>query len=589
MAATVTQRQPEERIMRPTTCKPLLLLTKEVCLPLKWGYLLLLLLTTLIPRPVSAQSTARTALSTDSLPRLVHKNGRHALSVDGAPYLMLGAQVHNSSAWPAMLPKVWPVMAALHVNTVEIPVYWEQFEPQPGRFDYSLTDTLLAQARTHNVRLILLWFGTWKNGSAHYMPEWMKRQPQLYPNVTGKDGKPIDSPSPHAPATLAADIKAFSAFMAHLKAVDRQHTVIMVQVENEPGMWGGIRDFSPAAQRLFAAPVPAQLLKALGKPAGSAGWRDTFGDNADEFFHAWSVGYFIGQVAAAGKAIYPLPLYVNAALRDPITFTRPPAYESGGPTDNVLDIWKAAAPAVDLLAPDIYMNEDSRYLRVLEHYNRPDNALLVPETGNQAGNARYFYAALGNGAIGFSPFGLDYANYAAAPLGTPALSAEVLDAFALNYRAFEPMTREVAQLNFEGKLQAVTESPQPAVPASPTVTSPQTPGPKIQPQVLKFGDWEATVAYGPREGIGANPQPIGRAMVAQLGPDEFLVTGAFARVNFRTAGAASGKAWQFMRVEEGQYQNGLFKPTRIWNGDETDWGLRFTSAPQVVRVSLYTR
>ena len=114
------------------------------------------------------------------LPRLVKKDGRYALFVDGAPYLMLGAQVHNSSAWPAMLPKVWPAMEYLNVNTVEIPVYWEQFEPRPGQYDHTVIDALLAGARQHKVRLVLLWFATWKNGSQHCMPERMKLAPYKY-------------------------------------------------------------------------------------------------------------------------------------------------------------------------------------------------------------------------------------------------------------------------------------------------------------------------------------------------------------------------------------------------------------------------
>ncbi|WP_460584579.1 DUF5597 domain-containing protein [Hymenobacter arcticus] len=531
------------------------------------------------------------------MPRLVKQNGRYALFVDGAPFLMLGAQVHNSSAWPAVLPTVvWPAMQALHANTVEMPVYWEQLEPEPGRFDFSVVDGLVAQARAHHVRLVLLWFGTWKNGSNHYLPAWMKRQLQLYPNVVGAAGQPLDSPSPHAPATLAADIKAFTAFMGHLKRIDPVRTVIMVQVENEPGTWGGVRDFSPVAQLLFEAPVPAGLLAALGKPAGAGSWKTVFGEDADEFFHAWFIGRFVGQVAAAGKAVYPLPLYTNAALRDPLRPSRPPSYESGGPTDNVLAIWKAAAPALDLLAPDIYMTDDARYRRVLELYQRPDNALLVPETGSQSANARYFYAALGLGAIGFAPFGLDLANFADSSPGAPALTAANLAAFALNYRAFAPMAREVARLNFAGKLQAVAEAPPtpsaaPDVAAGPAATATATPAPAVAQLAppLHFAGWDATVAYGPREGTGANAQPIGRAMLAQLGPDEFLVTGAYARVNFRPAGAAAGKPWQFMRVEEGQYENGVFKPLRIWNGDETDWGLQFSSVPQVLRVRLYTR
>ena len=170
--------------------------------------------------------------------------------------------------------------------------------------------------------------------------------------------------------------------MRHLKAVDTQHTVIMVQVENEPGSWNTVRDYSPEAQKLFTAPVPPELLKAMGTnaPAGGGNWPEVFGTNADEYFHAWSVAHFIGQVAAAGKKEYPLPMYVNAALRDPLTPGPANTYESGGATDNVLWIWKAAAPAIDLLAPDIYQGDSARYLKVLELYSRPDNTLFVPET-----------------------------------------------------------------------------------------------------------------------------------------------------------------------------------------------------------------
>ena len=199
-----------------------------------------------------------------SLPRIVQKDGRYGLFVDGEPYLMLGAQVNNSSAWPAMLPKVWPAIEYLHANTVEMPVYWEQFEPEQGRFDYTVLDSLLAQAREHHVHLVLLWFGTWKNGSSHYMPLWLKRSPERSPRMIGANGRPIDSPSPYASAALQADVQAFSALMRHLKTADAQHTVLMVQVENEPGTWGSVRDYSPAAHKLFEAPVPAELLAAHG-------------------------------------------------------------------------------------------------------------------------------------------------------------------------------------------------------------------------------------------------------------------------------------------------------------------------------------
>jgi beta-galactosidase GanA len=515
---------------------------------------------------------ARAQADNNPLPHLVTENGRHALIVDGAPFLILGAQCHNSSAWPAMLPKVWPAIEYLHANTLEIPIYWEQFEPEPDKFDTSIVDTILKQAREHNVRLVLLWFGTWKNGSSHYIPLWMKSQPDKYPRIIGKDGCRVDSPSPHAPATLAADIRAFSALMRHLKTVDPRHTVIMVQVENEPGSWNTVRDYSPEAQKLFTQPVPAELFKALGTNVSATGnWPEIFGTNADEYFQAWSVAHFIGQVAAAGKKEYLLPMYVNASLRDPLTPGPANTYESGGATDNVLWIWKVAAPAIDILAPDNYEGDSVKYRKVLELYSGPDKALFVPETRGDGAAARMCFAALGQGTIGWSPFGLDYTKYANTnhPLGAPRETEATFAPVALNYKILGPIMREVARFNFEGKLQAVAEE-------------------KGEPlQTLDFGNWQAVVSYGvARNGSPkGNSEPIGRALIAKISENEFLVTGAFCRVDFK---AASGGQRDFLRVEEGGYEKGTWHPLYIWNGDETDWGLDFSSAPQVLRVSLGT-
>ena len=527
--------------------------------------------------PAPAQAKER------PIPKIVKKDGRYGFMVDGAPYLMLGAQAHNSSGWPGMLPKVWPAVEYLHANTVEIPVYWEQLEPRPNQFDYSVMDTLITQARAHNIRLDILWFGTWKNGSQHYMPEWMKAEPEKYTHLIGRNGSPSDSPSPFCTASQELDIRAFTAFMRHLKAFDPQHTVIIVQVENESGTWGSTRDYSPAAQKVFDGPVPADVLKAMGKQGDFPNWTAAFAGEAEVNFHAWAVASYVGKVAAAGKAVYALPLYANAALRDPIKPGAPGSYEAGGPTDNVIPIWKVAAPAIDIESPDIYNNDPVAYLKILELYHRDDNPLFVPETSGSASIARFCFSVLGLQGIGFSPFGLDYSTIAtvfppspgAAPAALPTNTQDQYAPTAENYRLLGPMMREVARLNFEGKLQTAVEES-------------DTPN-----QTLHFGPWNATVSFGAGGrggGRGAapatNPNPTGRVLVAQLGDNKFLVAGYRCRVDFRPAEA--NKRRQFMRADEGTYQNGAFKFIRILNGDETDNGLNLRAEPIALQVSLGT-
>ena len=153
-------------------------------------------------------------------PRIVEKNGRHALMVDGAPFLVLGAQINNSSSWASTLPQVWPALKDMHANTVEAPVYWEQLEPSPGNFDFSTVDMLVQQSRQHHMHLVLLWFGTWKNGNMHYVPQWIKTDTNKYPRVINQAGEAIDVLSANSRVNLEADKHAFTALMHHLAEID---------------------------------------------------------------------------------------------------------------------------------------------------------------------------------------------------------------------------------------------------------------------------------------------------------------------------------------------------------------------------------
>ncbi len=281
------------------------------------------------------------------LPHFVSENGRHAFMVDGAPFLMLAGQANNSSNYESMLPHVWPAIEQMHANTLIMPIGWEQIEPVEGEFDFSFVNTLIQQARAHDKRLALLWFATWKNTSASYTPEWVKTDPDRFPHMLTQDGTPHYALSALGAETLAADPRAFAALMAHIRDVDAaEQTVIMVQVQNEPGSYRLVRDYSLMAQAVFDAPIPAELATAM---SAQGTWAEAFGDAADEYFQAWHVARYINTVAEAGKAEYNLPMIANAALRDPINDQDPATYASGGPTWNVIPIWHAAAPSIDVL------------------------------------------------------------------------------------------------------------------------------------------------------------------------------------------------------------------------------------------------
>jgi beta-galactosidase GanA len=372
-------------------------------------------------------------------------------------------------------------------------------------------------------------------------------------------------------STLQADKRAFVALMRHLKQIDSQRTVIMVQVENEAGTYEAVRDFSGAAQKLFAAGVPDVLVKAMHKQSGT--WAQVFGKDADEFFHAWHVAHYIDQIVLAGKAEYSLPMYVNAALRDPFNYQDPLTYSSGGPTWNVLDVWKAAAPHIDLIGPDIYNIAYDFCIKTLDQYARVDNALFIPEIGNRAEYARYFFAAIGRGAIGFAPFGLDYTGYSNFPLGAQKVDRELIELFSQSYQLVEPMMRELAALSYAGKIWGAAE---------PTDVHRQT--------IPLSHNFQATVSYGlPQFGNpvpAGNTEPRGGVLIAELATDEYLVTGYQARVDF--SNSIWGSRMLYARVEEGHYDHGKWIFERVWNGDQTDWGLNLTAVPTVLHVKLAT-
>ena len=351
------------------------------------------------------------------LPHFHADNGVEQLLVHGQPFIIRGGELGNSSAGTAtQADTILPAMAKMHLNTVLMPVAWEQVEPKEGSFDFGILDHWIEGAREQHLHLVLLWFGSWKNAFSEYAPGWVKADVKRFPRAQGLHGAPLEILSTFGAETQRADSNAFRTLMAHLREKDQaQQTVLMVQVENEIGYLGPGRDRSPEADRQFDGPVPPDLIHALSAkreelspelsaafhPQGRA-WREVFGDSADEVFMAWRYAAFVNAVAEAGKKEYALPLYANAQL--PSLMERAGEYPSGGPHPYYLAVYRAMAPAIDFYAPDIYWPEFEYWVK---RYEARGNPIFVPEAKIDSApwNALYAYGAAK--AIGFCPFGID--------------------------------------------------------------------------------------------------------------------------------------------------------------------------------------
>jgi beta-galactosidase GanA len=533
----------------------------------------------------AAAAAAQGQRRSGGIPQLRKHGTATQLVVDGAPFLVLGGELGNSSASSLeYLRPFWPKLRAMHLNTVLAPVSWELVEPMEGRFNFATIDSLLAAARANDMRLALLWFGSWKNSMSSYAPAWVKTSQSRFPRTEATRGRGQEILSPFVAANVGADSRAFAALMRHLRSVDgARHTVIMVQVENEIGMIPEARDHSALADSLFSRPVPDALtaylsrhrrelvpsLRARWDSAGaktSGTWRDVFGRGlyTDELFMAWFFAQYAERVAAAGKAEYPLPMYVNAALIRPGYV--PGQYVSAGPLPHLADVWRAAAPSIDLLAPDIYF---PNFVEWTGNYVRSGNPLFVPEVKLDArAPLEAFYAIGAHDAIGFSPFAIESATDADADAIGHAY--EVLGELApqiLGAQGRGSMTGVIPRVSFDG---SVDDSPQ---------------------RVTVGSAFASTVSFEspPAQSPATVPHPLGGGLIVALAPDELLIAGSGIVVTFEPMGPGDPIAG-ILSADEGRFVNGQWRIGRRLNGDQTHQGRHIRLPPgefTIQRVKLY--
>ena len=551
------------------------------------------------------------------VPHLQKQGTATQLIVDGAPFLAVTGELGNNTATSLEnMQPIWSKLVAGNLNCVLAAVHWAQMEPAEGHYEFALVDGLIQEARRNNLKLVFLWFGSWKNGLSSYVPYWVKQDYKRFPRIQIKGGKALELLSTFGDATRDADARAYRALMRHIKEVDGQrHTVVMMQVENEVGVLRDSRDRSAPANRAFAGPVPRELMSYLqqhkdtlipelrevwaangSKTSGT--WEEVFGPGkpdsvdmpiqttsppmspeehdrswrqlhwpVDEIFMAWNYARFVGKVIEEGKAEYNIPMYVNAWLQQP-NHAWPGSYPSGGPLPQVHDIWRAGAPAADVLAPDLYLEY---FDEVSERFTRNGNPLFIPETSANAANVMSAFGKYN--AIAFSPFGIER-------------SVGPDTELAAAYRVISQLAPAIAAQQGKGTITAVRMNRGDA------------------PLNVKLGDYTLDLTYigagrvpiAPEPATAGQPRPPqgppavqAAAILIAAGPNEFYF-GAGAgglKIGF-TANTPGPRIVGLGDVQEGKFVDGKWRVVRQLGGDDTGQGEILSLRPNtVLRVTVY--
>lgn len=512
-----------------------------------------------------------------SLPHLYKKGSATQLIVDDKPFLVLGGELGNSTATTVEnMEAIWPKLTALNLNTVLIPVYWELIEAQKGTFDFSLYKSLISDARKNNLKIIFLWFGVWKNSMSSHTPSWIKSDQKKYPLVKDQHGKSLGILSSFSDEVLKADIRAFENLMGFIRDFDsKDNTVIMVQVENEIGMLSSARDYQQLAETAFKKNIPAELSSYLRKNKKvlvpefdntwklngyqtNGSWETIFGKglHTDEIFMAYYYSVFINKLAAAGKKVYNLPMFVNAALIRPGKL--PGEYPSAGPLPHLMDMWKAGGTAIDFLSPDFY-NPDFKPWNDL--YTRRGNPLFIPEHVFDASvAAKALFSFANYEAIGFSPFSIESDNN---------------EALGKMYGLISSLQQTITKYQGTGKIKGGLFDK------------------NSRDTTLELGNYLITCKHdytlGWTPGNKTEVWPPGSVMIIQADENEFYVAGTGVVITFKNKMNETLNVG-LLKVEEGRFENNQWKVTRHLNGDQTHQG-RHVNIPTnqigVQRVELY--
>jgi len=526
-----------------------------------------------------------------TIPFLREKGSCKQLYVNGNPFLMLSGELHNSSASSEVyLEPIWGNLKEFGLNSVIVPVSWELVEPKEGVFDFSLVGNILYKAEEYNLKLALIWFGTWKNAASSYTPEWVKTDFARFPRVIQKDGRINGAISCFADECEALDARAFAALMKYIKNVDKAQTVVMMQVQNEAGVLGTDRDYSDSANKAFEEQVPEQLFSYLAEnrdtlspylksimdyDGGTGTWRQVFQIAAEEAFMAYYTAKYTETVTRAGKTEYNLPMFVNAWT---VQNDNEPAgqHPSGGPIADLHEIWKFAAPSIDAFAPDLYLenfkDECKAYTRI------KGNPLIIPELRrDQWAMGEMFYAIGQHDALCVSPFGIDslVQRTGASSLNELAEGGVVQEVFrnlgtsdisislSKTYYVLDNLSKLIVQNQGEGKMQGFLQD-------------------RFPSHTLLTEKYSLKISY---PYLSNSTDIPGGGLLIEISKDEFIFTGLNYQVQFFSR-LENNSTVELVSVEEGFFEHENWVRTRRLNGDEL--AVRFNANPSIKTVKLFS-
>ncbi len=518
------------------------------------------------------------------IPHLEKTGERYQLIVEGEPFLMLGGELGNSTATSLeSMDPVWSRLMELNVNTILIPVYWELIEPEEGKFDFALLDSLIGKAREYGFKLVPLWFGSWKNSMSSHAPAWVKLDQERFPRAASAEGISQEILSPFSENNLQADLNAYRMLMRHIRAFDAdQQTIILMQPENEIGMLPSARDYHQLANEKFVEDVPAELVDYMveyredlnpefleiwekngAKTEGS--WEDIFGSglHTDEIFMAWYFARYTDRITAAGKEEYALPAYVNAALNH--RGRKPGEYPSAGPLPHILDVWKAGSPNIDFYSPDFYTPDFKKWSDL---YVRQGNPLFVPEHRfDNTVAAKALYAIGHYEALGFSPFSIEQ-------LPGSEFSPKELK-LAKVYEALAQIKPLLDEQRGTGRIKAVLLDKD------------------VNEVTFELGGYEITAGHTFNLGWEPNAksevwEPAG-AIILQTGENEFYYIGFGVTLTFKSLTNPDSRVG-ILKTERGSFRDGKWLVYQHLNGDQTHQGRHIRSFVDdlcIQRFSLY--